>query len=183
MGLGNSSRDAGSLKKLALSLPASSAASLTVVACQAGVEQLPAGGGRDLCRQARQQAAQGLRTVPFEAEEVLEPPNQPLDDLAFPRTFCGWWATRWSTRASRTGNLRPRMPQSTGLLPARSPQQGALVIEPSTTTSPSRRPMTRSHRLRAPALGATPSHHSRSPRLADGARWSVAEHEPSAIPS
>ena len=40
--------------------------------------------------------------------------------------------------------LTPRFPRSTGLLPAFSPPQGALVMQQSTATSESSRPMRRS---------------------------------------
>jgi len=49
---------------------------------EGAVDPLSAGVGCNLGRQARQQPAEGLGPVAFQAEEVLELADHPLDDLA-----------------------------------------------------------------------------------------------------
>ncbi len=49
---------------------------------EGAVDPLPAGVRCDLGGQAHQQPAQGLGSVAFEAEKVLELADHPLDDLA-----------------------------------------------------------------------------------------------------
>jgi hypothetical protein len=46
--------------------------------------------------------------------------------------------------STTTERLRPRLPRSTGLLPAFSPPQGAFVMQQSTASSERSRPMARS---------------------------------------